>query len=146
MSGASGDKKNDLKKIRWRQRFQNLEKGFRQLESGLAIADPSDIERQGIIQSFEFSFELAWKTMKDFLEAQGVHCRFPRDGIKNGFQYEIIDDGECWLEMLGKRNLLAHTYDETLAMGAYRLIKDEFSPEIRKLVHWLRNRVEYEQN
>ncbi len=125
-----------LKTIRWQQRFQNLTKAFNQLEQGLAITNPSDIERQGIIQSFEFTFELAWKTLKDYLEAQGVVCQFPREVIKKAFHHQVISAGEVWLDMLGKRNLLAHTYDESLAKESYRLIKQEFSPEIKKLIQW----------
>ena len=110
----------------------------------LEIVEPSDIERQGIIQSFEFSFELAWKTMKDFLESQGVTCLYPREVLKTAFQYQILDDGEIWLEMLGKRNLLAHTYDEMLALECYRLIKDEFTPCVKKLVVWFQDRLQHE--
>ncbi|AGF78792.1 nucleotidyltransferase substrate binding protein, HI0074 family [Desulfocapsa sulfexigens DSM 10523] len=137
---------NQLKTIRWQQRFQNLEKAFRQLQRGLDIEHPSDIERQGIIQSFEFTFELSWKTLKDYLEAQGVICQFPREIIKKAFHHQIIDEGECWLDMLGKRNLLAHTYDETLAMESYRLIKQDFAPEITKLVKWFQECNEQEEN
>jgi len=137
---------DSLKIIRWQQRFQNLEKAFKQLERGLAIENPSDIEQQGIIKSFEFSFELSWKTLKDYLEAQGVTCQFPREVLKKGFQHQIIIKGDLWLDMLGKRNLLAHTYDETLAMEAYRLIKDDFSPELRKLVQWFQECSEYEKS
>jgi len=137
---------NKLKTIRWKQRLQNLEKAFSQLERGLIIESPSDIERQGIIQSFEFTFELSWKTIKDYLEAQGVDCQFPREIIKKAFQYQIIDEGECWLDMLGKRNLLAHTYDETLAMESYRLMQEDFAPEIRKLVQWFRRQDEQKEN
>ncbi len=123
---------NELKTIRWKQRFQNLNKAFSQLERGLAIEAPSDIERQGIIKSFEFTFELSWKTLKDYLEAQGVTCQFPREIIKKAFHHQIISEGERWLDMLGKRNLLAHTYEEALALESYRLIKQEFAPEIKK--------------
>jgi len=137
---------NELKEIRWQQRFQNLVKAFNQLERGLAIEHPSDIERQGIIHSFEFSFELAWKTLKDYLESQGVTCQFPREVIKKSFQHQIIPEGELWLDMLGKRNLLAHTYDETLAMISYRLIKQDFSPELKKLVQWFRECNKHEEN
>jgi len=137
---------DSLKIIRWQQRFQNLEKAFKQLERGLAIENPSDIEQQGIIKSFEFSFELSWKTLKDYLEAQGITCQFPRDVIKKAFQHQIIIEGDLWLDMLGKRNLLAHTYDEALALEAYRLIKDDFSPELRKLVKWFEECSEHEES
>lgn len=125
-----------LKTIRWQQRFQNLVKAFSQLKRGLAIEAPSDIEQQGVIQSFEFTFELSWKTLKDYLESQGVICQFPREVIKLAFQHQIISEGELWLDMLGKRNLLAHTYDEDIAMEAYRLIKQSFAPQIENLVQW----------
>ncbi len=77
---------NELKTIRWQQRFQNLTKAFNQLERGLAIEHPSDIEQQGIIQSFEFSFELSWKTLKDYLEAQGnrMTCSHKINSLQNG--------------------------------------------------------------
>jgi nucleotidyltransferase substrate binding protein (TIGR01987 family) len=136
---------NNLKTVRWHQRFQNLERAFDQLDRGLDIDNPSDIERQGIIQSFEFSFELAWKTLKDYLESQGVTCQFPREVIKKAFQYHIIVKGEMWLDMLGKKNLLAHTYDESLAMESYRLIKQDFSPELRKLVKWFQEHYEHKE-
>lgn len=64
--------------------------------------------------------ELAWKTLKNYPEAQGVLCAFPRDVLKQAFHYEILENGEILLEMLSKRNLLAHTYDERLALEAYR--------------------------
>ena len=133
---------DNLKTIRWQQRFQNLDRAFNQLKRGLAIKQPSDIEQQGIIQSFEFSFELAWKTLKDYMEAQGVVCRFPREVIKQAFKSEVISEGEVWLDMLAKRNLLAHTYDDHLANEAYRLIKEHFAPQIEELVMWLQKRNE----
>lgn len=133
---------DELKTIRWQQRFQNLDKAFGQLKRGLAIEHPSDIEQQGIIQSFEFTFELSWKTLKDYLEAQGLLCQFPREVIKQSFQNQILSEGEIWLDMLAKRNLLAHTYDETLANEAYRLIKEHFAPQIEKLVEWFQGRNE----
>ncbi len=137
---------DELKTIRWRQRFQNLDKAFGQLKRGLAIEHPSDIEQQGIIQSFEFTFELSWKTLKDYMEAQGLVCQYPREVIKQAFQNQIISEGEIWLDMLAKRNLLAHTYDEHLALEAYRLIKEFFAPQIELLVQWFRECDEKEGN
>ncbi|MCD6533366.1 MAG: nucleotidyltransferase substrate binding protein [Deltaproteobacteria bacterium] len=125
---------DELKSIRWQQRFYNLKRAFAQLQRGLAIEKPSDIEQQGIIQSFEFTFELAWKTLKDYLESQGVACNFPREVIKQSFHYEIIMHGDVWLDMLGKRNLLSHTYDEKAAQEAYRLIKDIYFSKIAALM------------
>jgi nucleotidyltransferase substrate binding protein (TIGR01987 family) len=85
---------------------------------------------------------LAWKTLKDYLEAQGVACAFPREVIKQSFHYEIIKDGEIWLEMLNKRNLLAHTYDEHLALEAYRLISKDYYFQIQSLLSWFAAKVD----
>ncbi len=120
----------DLKQIRWQQRFDNLQRALRQLRKGVSLTEPNELEIQGIIQSFEFSFELAWKTLKDYLESQGVSASYPREVIKSAFRYEILKDGAIWLEMLEKRNLLAHTYDEKLALDAHTLIRDSYSQEL----------------
>ncbi|MBM9538579.1 nucleotidyltransferase substrate binding protein [Desulfobulbus alkaliphilus] len=127
---------DELKSIRWQQRYRNLSRAFKQLQRGVEIKSPTDIELQGVIQSFEFTFELAWKTLKDYLEAQGVLCSFPRDIIKQAFHHHILQNGEIWLDMLGKRNLLAHTYEEHLAREAYRLITENYFQEIQNLLKW----------
>lgn len=92
------------REIRWRQRFRHLERAFVQLERGCALATPNDLEKQGIIQRFEFTFELAWKTLKDYLECQQVDARFPRDVVKEAFRSQLIADGDVWMDMLEKRN------------------------------------------
>lgn len=121
------------KEVRWPQRFTNFQKAFQQLEKGLKIQKPSDIEKQGIIQSFEFTFELAWNTIKDFLESENVISQYPRSVIKDAFKYEIIKNGEIWIEMLEDRNMLAHTYNEDIANKAYNKIKDIFFNELELL-------------
>ncbi len=125
------------KKTRWKQRFENLRRAHSQLQRGLAISGPSDIECQGIIKAFEFTFELSWKTLKDYLESKGTEASFPRDVIKEAFHHEIIGNGECWLDMLGKRNLLAHIYDEKKAIEVIKLIRTDFTPAIDQLITFL---------
>lgn len=125
------------KTVRWRQRFQNLRQAFAQLQKGLGLANPNDIEKQGIIQSFEFTFELAWKTLKDYLESQQVDAAFPRDVIKQAFQYQLITDGDTWMDMLEKRNQMAHTYDESAANEALQLIRGHYSPALSQVVDLL---------
>lgn len=101
------------KEIRWRQRFQNFEKAFNQLKSAVELyPDLSDLEKEGLIQRFEYTFELAWKVLKDYLQGKNVDAKFPRDVIKQSFHYELIAEGEVWMDMLEKRNLIAHTYNE----------------------------------
>lgn len=122
------------KKIRWEQRFQNLTKAHSQLHKGVKRTKLNELEEQGIIKSFEFTFELAWKTLKDFLEAKGSSVSFPRDVIKEAFQQNLISDGELWLKMLENRNLLSHTYDEKKANEALLLIRSAYEPAIEELV------------
>jgi len=118
--------------IRWKQRFQNFEKALARLQDAVATQNPSDLEKAGVIQFYEFTFELAWKTVQDYLEAQEVSVSFPRDVIKAGFKYELLD-GELWLDMLQKRNLMSRGYDEESAEIAYRLIVDTYFVAIEEL-------------
>jgi len=77
------------KSVQWRQRFQNLEKTFLQLDNAVnELQTLSDLEKEGLVQRFEYTFELAWKTIKNYLESQNVEAKFPREAIKKGFQYE----------------------------------------------------------
>lgn len=92
-----------------------------------------------MIQTYEFTFELAWKTLKDYLEEKGVIVKFPRDTIKEAFRYELIEDGELWLDMLQKRNLMAHTYDEETAELAFQLIAEQHYPALKKTLDQLRD-------
>lgn len=125
------------KVVRWKQRLQNLMQAFSQLQRGMAIAHPTDIERQGIIQSFEFTFELAWKAVKDYLESQQVLSQFPRDVIKQAFHYHLIPDGDVWMEMLEDRNLMAHTYDEAKATKALEQIRNQYFAALQQIVELL---------
>ena len=126
--------------IRWKQRFNNLEKAFKQLSEAHERLDQlDDLAKEGYIQRFEYTLELAWKTLKDYLEDQGFMVKFPRDVIKQAFQVELIDDGEIWMKMLKKRNLLAYTYNESLFYEALEDIKHEYYPEIEKLYTFLKN-------
>lgn len=129
------------KSIRWQQRFSNLQLAFSQLQKGLAIAMPNDVEKQGIIQSFEFTFELAWKTLKDYLESQGVTTQFPREVMKEAFHYQLITDGELWMDMLEKRDLMVHTYDEATAEQALALICQQYAPALAVVITELQQKI-----
>jgi nucleotidyltransferase substrate binding protein (TIGR01987 family) len=122
------------KEIRWRQRFENFNKAYTQLNSAISDFDMlSILEKEGLIQRFEYTFELAWKTLKDYLEAQDVDAKFPREVIKAAFHYELIEDGEVWMDMLEKRNLLAHTYDEKRFNLAINKVKEEYYQAISQV-------------
>jgi nucleotidyltransferase substrate binding protein (TIGR01987 family) len=131
------------KEIRWKQRFQNFKKAFSHLDEAVQKADElSVLEKEGLIQRFEYTFELAWKTLKDFLESENVEAKFPRDVIKKGFQYEIILNGEVWMEMLEKRNLMAHTYDEEVFETAVNHVVHFFFPEIKQLYIFFQKKIQ----
>ena len=127
------------KEIRWKQRFVNFEKAFQTLERTVAIEHPSEAERGGLIQFFEVTFELAWKTLKDYLEADGFQINSPRDVLKQAFQSGIVQDGHAWIEALDDRNLAAHTYNEETALKIERLIREKYFPAISALHETLKS-------
>jgi nucleotidyltransferase substrate binding protein (TIGR01987 family) len=102
--------------IRWKQRFQNYKKALVTMKNAVALAasrELSDLEKQGMIQGFEFTFELAWNVMKDYLEEQGVTDIIgSKNAIRYAFNKGLIEDGEVWMDMIKDRNLAAHSYDE----------------------------------
>lgn len=101
--------------IRWKQRFENYQKALFLLSDALKEgADKlSLLEKEGTLQRFEFTFELAWKVMKDYLEEGGVVISplTPKNVIKQAFISRIIENGQVWIDMLLSRNLMSHTYD-----------------------------------
>jgi nucleotidyltransferase substrate binding protein (TIGR01987 family) len=121
------------KDIRWKQRFANFKKATAQLTEFIQKVELNKFEVQGLIQCFEYTFELAWKTMKDYLEQEGFNVKSPRTTIKTAFQTELIEDGHAWIDALEKRNLMAHTYDEQRAMEAEKLIREKYYQIILKL-------------
>lgn len=115
-----------MEDIRWKQRMQNFEKALRLLNEACALSNASMLEMEGTIQRFEFTFELAWKTMKDFLNEKGVTVSYPREVIKTSFQESLIFDGDIWMQMLDSRNELTHVYDENKFKDHYQKIKMVF--------------------
>lgn len=118
---------------RWKQRFQNFEKAYHKLQNAVQLKKLSELERAGLIQTFEFTFELAWKTLKDVLEYEGYEVKSPRETIKKAFETEYIADGEGWLDILNKCNLMAHTYNENTSIQVAKLITDSYFKLILEL-------------
>jgi len=102
--------------IRWLQRFDNFKKSLAQLDSAMVLfaeRELSDLEKQGVIQAFEYNYELAWNVLKDFYEYQGEQgIQGSRDAIKTAFRRGLIVDGEVWMRMIKSRALTSHTYNE----------------------------------
>jgi nucleotidyltransferase substrate binding protein (TIGR01987 family) len=109
--------------IRWKQRFENFQKALAQLSKAMALTSIrplSELEKQGMIQAFEYSYELAWNTLKDYLNYQGItNLIGSRDTIREAFNRDLITDGEGWMGMLIDRNKTSHTYNEETAEEIY---------------------------
>jgi nucleotidyltransferase substrate binding protein (TIGR01987 family) len=119
--------------VRWKQRFDNFRKAISQLKEFIEKPELNKFEKQGLIQCFEYTFELAWKTMKDYLEEQGFIIKSPRMAIQTGFQIQLLPDGHAWIDALEKRNLMAHTYDENLTIEAEKLIRTTYYGMLQEL-------------
>ena|SRR5690554_1348712 len=121
------------KDIRWKQRYSNYKKAVMQLTEFIEHGELNKFEVQGFIKCFEYTFELAWKTMKDYLEEQGFDVKSPRATIKTAFQTQLIKDGHTWVDALEKRNLMAHTYNEEYAKKAEKLIRENYYKILKEL-------------
>lgn len=130
-----------VKNIRWKQRFQNFEKAFLFLERSTQLEDYDELQSAGLVQSFEFTFELAWKTLKDYLEEMGNTAPFPREVIKQSFATNLIEDGHIWIQMLDKRNELTHTYNEDQAKRAVQIIRNDYYPAIKQVYEKLKKTI-----
>lgn len=106
--------------VRWKQRLANYHRAFKQLSAAVDLAearDLSELERQGLIQAFEFTHELAWNVMKDYFAYQGnAAITGSRDAVREAFDKGLVEDGEGWMEMIQSRNQTAHTYNERVAV------------------------------
>lgn len=114
--------------IRWIQRFNNFKKAFDQLASAVDMGSYSDLEREGLIQRFEYTYELAWLTIKDYMEDQGYqNITGSKDSIRQALQAGLITNADEWMEMIESRKLTTHTYDmETAKEIAEKIISDYY--------------------
>lgn len=123
--------------VRWIQRFSHFTKALSQLRDAVALAQErplSKLEEQGLIQAFEFTHELAWNTLKDFLEERGVQNLYgSRDATREAFKTGLIENGEAWMNMIQSRNLTSHTYDEAIAAEIASAIRATYFAEFEAL-------------
>lgn len=120
--------------IRWKQRFQNYAKAVGQMTKFIEKGDLNPMEEQGLIQSFEYTYELAWTTLKDFFEDQGeTNLLGSRDAFRLAFKRGLFEDGETWMKMIESRALTSHTYNEETARAIAQSIRGAFFAEFVKL-------------
>lgn len=130
--------------VRWVQRLANYQRALARLREAVELAETrplSNLEKQGLIQAFEFVFELAWNLMKDYFLYQGNPAiTGSRDAIRSAFKQGLIADGEGWMEMIKSRNQSAHTYNESVAnaivasvLNSYFSLFDNFALHMQRL-------------
>ena len=119
--------------IRWIQRFANFQSALAQLKDGVDTFNSRDLsllEKQGLIQAFEFTHELAWNVLKDYFEYQGnFNIKGSRDASREGFKYALINDGNLWMQMIETRNLTSHIYDKQTAEDIVQTIVQRYFSE-----------------
>lgn len=122
------------KDVRWRQRFQNYRQALSRLTEAVALSRQrplSELEQQGLVQAFEFTHELAWNVLKDYLEEQGfVDIIGSKNATRDAFKNGLLNDGEAWMEMIRARNLTSHTYQTKIAEDIARDILGRFHPAL----------------
>ncbi len=116
--------------IRWKQRFSNFQKALATLGKAVTLSQErelSDLEEQGLIQSFEFTHELAWNVMKDYFQYQGnTEITGSRDAIREAFNKGLINNGDDWMDTIQSRNKASHTYNEATAEEIADKVKNKY--------------------
>ena len=118
--------------IRWQQRLHNYSQALQQLSLAVDLSKErtlSDLEKQGVIQAFEFVHELAWNVLKDFLEYEGIPDLVgSRSTVREAFKRGLLTDGDLWMDMIDKRNQTSHTYNQALAQSLVHTIMGLYHP------------------
>ncbi len=123
---------NENQDIRWKQRFSNFSRALSLLREAMEedLASLKQLEKEGIIQRFEYTFELAWKVLKDKMEFDGIVLDqiSPKAVVRQAFAAKYINDPDTWLKMIGDRNLMSHTYDFVKFEAVIQSIADSYLP------------------
>ena len=113
--------------IRWKQRFSNYKKALAQLTKFIDEDELNELEKQGLIKAFEYTHELAWNLLKDYLQDQGIqNITGSKDSVREAFKVGLIEDGESWMDMIKDRNQTVHTYNESTAEAIATNIQTRF--------------------
>src|SRR5690625_4263000 len=129
--------------IRWKQRFQNFLNALSHLrEAVIEIETPNDLEKEGTIQRFEFTHELAWKVLKDYLEYEGVSGIIgSRSATREAFNKGLITHGQIWMDMIESRNTTVHTYREEILEEEYEAIVSSYYPALSQMAENIKKRL-----
>jgi nucleotidyltransferase substrate binding protein (TIGR01987 family) len=113
--------------IRWQQRLSNYRRALSQLQKFVDHGQLNELEQQGLIKAFEFTHELAWNVLKDYLQYQGNNAiHGSRDATREAFELGLLQDGNVWMSMIKSRNQSAHSYNKETADEISRLILNDY--------------------
>ncbi len=133
---------DDLKYIRFQQRFANFAKAYAKFEDiSSKDTEHEEIPRIALVQAFEFTFELAWKAMRDKLESEKSiddDAVFPREIIRKAFEAKYFEDQNTWTKALDSRNQSSHAYDEKFAVKLERFIRIDYAPALKNLYDYFK--------
>ncbi len=133
---------NQAQTPRWQQRLKDFEKSAARLKEAASKKEFSDLEKDGVIQRFEFTFELAWKTLKDYLESQGFSgIASPKKALQKSFSMDLASDGNVWINMLEDRNRMSHPYSRAASEKIFQNIKKYYVPAIDELAANLKKQI-----
>jgi nucleotidyltransferase substrate binding protein (TIGR01987 family) len=124
-----------ISEARWRERFLDYKKALKRMQESLKKDELNELEKDGVIQRFEFTFELAWKTLKDYLEDQSfIDVTSPKKAIQKAFESDLIKNGDAWIEMQEDRNRMSHMYNQSESEKIFENIKRIYIKELSDLV------------
>ena len=133
-----------MQNIRWHQRFENYQKALNKLNEAIHEHGDTDddIVKEGIIQRFEFTHELAWKMLKDYLKFEGIqNITGSRSTSKQAFNMGLISKGETWMDMIESRNIMVHTYNESILEAEFSKIRKSYLPLLIELEREMKNKL-----
>lgn len=125
-----------MQETRWIQRFENYKTALDNLDETVECINRDGISKiytMALVQAFEITFELAWKTIKDYLEYSGIKTDTPREAIKSAFSNNLIEDGKIWILMMEARNKTSHTYNQSFAKELANEILNEYTKQLHNL-------------
>ena len=130
---------SNLSERRWQQRLSNFGTALAQLSNACELERYNDLERAGLIKTFEFCFDLSWNVLKDLLFYEGYDVKVPRAAIRKSFEADYIDEGDCeiLLDALATRNVLSHTYRSDMATEVVTMIREHYYPVLLRLYRTL---------
>lgn len=132
-----------MDKAKLKEKLFNYARAVERLKESLDRDENDDIVRDGVIQRFEFTYELSWKLLKAYLAYNGLaDVRTPREAFKEAFATGLITEGDVWIEMLDDRNLTSHTYDEAEARRIFERIRNKYFEELSRLKETISREIE----